>query len=132
MSRVRPEVYTDDFSRYARAGDGLLMAAKVAKVTTAGNLTITAEAIKGGVAMFTGAAGAVTYTSPTGTQLDEIFSDMDIGETHAFILSNTAAQAATIAGGTNVTAEGNLVVNATAKVFVLEKTAAATYKLYGL
>lgn len=133
MPLPRTEVTVDDFCRTSRAGDGLLMAMRITTVATAGALTIGADAIRGGCARFTGAAGAVTYTTPTGTQLDAVFGDMDVGETVSFILSNTAAQAATVAGGTGVTAvAGNLVVNATSKIFVLEKTGTATYNIYGL
>jgi len=130
---VRPLVNKSGEERRAQAGDGLLSMAKVNTVATAGNLTITTEAILGGVARFTGAAGAVTYTTPTAALLLAALPDMDIGDTYMFIISNTAAQAATIAGGAGVTAvAGNLVVNATAKHFVLEKTSATTMNLYGL
>lgn len=129
---VRTQVYEKGLARKARAGDGLLMAAQRTVNTAAGNQTISVPQVLGGVAVFTGAAGAVTYTTPTAALLLAAMPDMDIGDTFMFVLSNTAAQAATIAGGTDVTAAGNLVVNATAKFFLLEKTSATTMNLYGL
>lgn len=133
MPLPRACVKLDGFERESRSGDGLLMAPKISTITTAGNLTISASAIRGGIARFTGAAGAVTYTTPTAAQLNAVFDDVNIGETVCFILSNTAAQPATVAGGTDVTAvAGNLVVNGTSKTFVLEKTSDTTWNIYGL
>lgn len=130
---VRARVSQSGMERPARSGEGWIGNPRVTTVATAGNLTITIPAILGGIARFTGAAGAVTYTTPTGTLLAAALPDMDIGDTFPFMIVNTAAQAATIAGGTDVTAvAGNLVVNATGKMFVLEKTGATTFNLYGL
>lgn len=127
---VRPEVYEKGMCRQARIGDGFLANPLITTVTTAGNLTITVPAILGGVARFTGAAGAVTYTTPTAALLLAAMPDMDIGDTYVFTIVNTAAQAATIAGGTDVTAvAGNLVVNADSKTFGLTKTSATTMDL---
>jgi hypothetical protein len=104
----------------------------VTSVSTAGNLTIGVAAIAGGVAMFTGAAGAVAYTTPTGTQLSAAFPDMNIGDSMMFRLVNTAAQAATVTAGTDVTASGIVVVNAAGKDFLLRKTAATTWDIVGI
>lgn len=129
---VRPMVQDKGSVRPARAGDGLLTHAVLVVNAAAGAQTISVPQVLGGVAVFTGAAGAVTYTSPTAALLIAAMPTMDIGDTYMFLLSNTAAQTATIAGGTGVTASGNLTVNATAKWFMLEKTAATTMNLYGL
>lgn len=130
---VRPYVREDGCERPARVGDGFLANPLITTVATAGNLTIGVPAILGGIARFTGAAGGVTYTTPTAALLLAAMPEMDIGDTYVFMISNTAAQAATIAGGDGVTAvAGNLVVNATSKMFVLEKTSATTMNLYGL
>lgn len=129
---VRTQVYEKGLARKSRAGDGLLTAAQRTVNASAGAQTISVAQILGGVAVFTGATSAVTYTSATAADLIAAMPDMDIGDTYMFVLSNTAAQAATIAGGTGVTASGNLVVNATAKFFLLEKTSATTMNLYGL
>lgn len=130
---VRAEVSELGMGRKARIGDGFLANPRVVTVATAGDLTITLNAILGGVARFTGAAGAVTYTTPTAVAILAAMPDMDIGDTYVFMISNTAAQAATVAGGVGVTAvAGNLIVNATSKMFVLEKTSATEMNLYGL
>lgn len=129
---VRPLVAEKGTSRSARVGDGWGAMPKRVVNSGAGAQTISLEQILGGLAVFTGAAGAVTYTTDTAANILAAMPDMDVGDTFAFCLSNTAAQAATIAGGTGVTASGNLVVNATSKFFVLEKTSATTMNLYGL
>lgn len=126
-------VYQDGMERQARAGDGWIANPLITSNATAGNLTISTAAIAGGVARFTGAAGAVTYTTDTAANLAAAFPDMDIGDSLVFTVVNTAAQAATIAGGNGVTAiAGNLVVNATSKNFALVKTGAATFDLYSI
>lgn len=132
MSFVRAEVFDKGNERPMRVGDGFVaMPARIVN-SAAGNQTISLAQILGGVAVFTGAAAAVTYTTDTAANILAAMPAMDIGDTYVFMLSNTAAQAATIAGGTGVTASGNLVVNATAKMFLLEKTSATTMNLYGL
>lgn len=134
MGFVRALVqHTGGLSRAARGGDGVTTIPAIITVATAGNLTIGLDAILGGIARFTGAAAGVTYTTPTAAVLLAAMPTMDIGDSYMFRLVNTAAQAATIAGGAGVTAiAGNLVVNATSKLFVLVKTSATTMDLFGL
>ena len=130
---VRVEVEEKGMKRSARVGDGWLANPRVVTNSSAGAQTISLDQILGGVARFTGAAGAVTYTTDTAANILAAMPDMDIGDTYVFSVSNTAAQTATIAGGTGVTAvSGNLTVNATSKFFVLEKTSSTTMNLYGL
>lgn len=132
MGLKRVQVREGGMVRDARAGDGPLSANLTTIVATAGNLTIGLAALLGGVARFTGAAAGVTYTTPTAVAILAALPEMDIGDSFEFRLVNTAAQAATIAGGVGVTAiAGNLVVNATSKVFSLVKTSATTMDLYG-
>lgn len=127
----RPCVYDKGMERKARIGDGFLAMPMITTNATAGSLTITAAAIMGGVARFTGAANAVTYTTDTAANLVAAMPDMDIGDTYVFSIVNTAAQTATIAGGTGVTAvAGNLTLNASSGLFALVKTGAATFDLY--
>ena len=130
---VRPCVYDKGMKRKARVGEGFMAMPLITTNAAAGAQTITAAAVLGGVARFTGAAGAVTYTMDTGANLAAALPDMDIGDSYVFTVVNTAAQPATIAGSTGVTAiAGNLVVNATSKMFALVKTAAATFDLYSI
>lgn len=122
------------------AGPGSHANPAIVTDATAGNLTITATAISAGVARFTGAGGAVTYTVDSIANLAPVLKGMNVGDMHQFKLVNTAAQTATVAGTTGVTAiEGNLTVNATSKTFGLVKTAGtladgtdSTYDLYSL
>jgi len=132
MSFVRACVYDKNQEREARTGDGMLMNLRPVVNAAAGAQTISLSQILGGAAVFTGAAGAVTYTTETAVAILAAMPNMDIGDTYSFLVSNTAAQAATVAGGTDVTATGNLVVNGTSKTFVLEKTSATTMGLRGL
>lgn len=128
---VRPCVYDASMERQARVGEGFMAMPRVVSDATAGNRTIGVNAILGGVARFTGAAGAVTYTTPTAADLAAAMPTMDIGDTYVFSIVNTAAQTATIAGGTDVTAvAGLLTLNAASGMFLLEKTAAAAFNLY--
>lgn len=130
---VRACVYDKGMERKARAGEGFLANPIITVNAAAGNQTITAAAVMGGVARFTGAAGAVTYTMDTGANLAAAMPDMDIGDSYVFRITNTAAQAATIAGSAGVTAiAGNLIVNATSSMFALVKTGAATFDLYSI
>ena len=128
---IRPCVYDKGMERKARAGEGFMANPVITTNASAGNQTVTAAAIMGGVARFTGAAGAVTYTMDTGANLAAAMPDMDIGDSYVFSIVNTAAQAATIAGSTGVTAiAGILTLNAASGLFALVKTAAATFDLY--
>lgn len=122
---VRPCVYQDGIERAARAGEGFMAMPLRTANSSAGNQDITVAQIMGGIAQFTGAAGAVAYTLPTAASLLAAMPDMDIGDTYLFAVSNTAAQAATITTNTGITLSGNsAVVNATMKWVLLEKTSA--------
>ncbi len=122
-------VYKNDTERHIARGDGYLAMPRITTDATAGSRTFTAEGIAGGVLQFTGAAGAVNYTSPTATLLNAVFSDLEIGESFVFKISNTAAQTATIVGGTGVTVSGNSTVNAGMRECVLVRTAASTFNI---
>jgi hypothetical protein len=116
-------MFREAVSGDGRIGDYL----RPVTVATAGNLTITVDAILGGAAIFTGAAGAVAYTTPTGAQLDAAHPKLGIGDSFVFSLTNTAAQAATITGGTGVTVSGLSVANAATRHCIMTKTGVATY-----
>ena len=58
--------------------------------------------------------------------------EMDIGAVYMFMVYNQTANTLVIAGGTNVTASGNLsVLTLTTKWFMLTKTSATTMTLEG-
>lgn len=124
---VRPTVFQSGFQRPARVGDGFMANPLITTNASSGAQNITVAQILGGVAQFTGAAGAVAYTLPLATELIAAMPDMDIGDSYMFAVSNTAAQNATITTNTGITLSGNsAVVNASVKFVVLTKTAAAT------
>jgi len=119
---VRPEVYEKGMCRQARIGDGFLANPLISSVSTAGNLTLTVAAVLGGIAQFTGAAGAVAYTLPTAADLIAAMPDMDVGDSYVFAIQNTAAQVATVTTNTGITLSGNVTINAATKFVVLTKT----------
>lgn len=120
-------LYKGGIEQEARAGDGFLANPLITTNASAGNQSITVTQIAGGIAQFTGAAGAVNLTLPTAAAILAAFPDMDIGDSYLFAVSNTAAQAATITTNTGITLSGNsAVVNATMKWVLLVKTASTT------
>lgn len=117
--------------RAASVGDGWI-AAPAETVLADANSTITAAAIAGGLVTQVPTA-ARTDTTDTAANIAAAFPNMDIGDTFVFMICAKAAFALTIAGGTGVTASGNLTVPAsTGKFFLLVKTGAATFNLIGL
>jgi hypothetical protein len=126
MSFLRFQAMDKGEYRPSQVGDGLMMHPKITTNAAAGNQAITTAAILGGVALFTGAAGAVDYTVPTAAAILAVMPEMDIGDTYAFALTNTAAQAATIVTNTGVTLAGFTTLNAATRTCIIERTAAAT------
>lgn len=121
---------TAALEREAHVGDGWLAMPKVVTNATAGGQTITVEQMLGGIAMFTGAAGAVAYTYPTGALIAAAFPEMDIGDTYVFKVVNTAAQVATFTtAASGTTLAGLVTANANSRWVLMEKTAAAAFKL---
>ena len=126
MGFKRACVYDGRLEREARTGDGWLANVRVTTNASAGNQSITIPQILGGVALFTGAAGAVNLTTPTAADIIAAMPDMDIGDTYVFKLTETAAQTATIVAGTGVTLAGFTTLNAATRTCIIEKTAATT------
>lgn len=130
---VRPQVYENGLPRKARAGDGLLTAAKVTTQTTDSNQVISLSAILGGVYVRSGTNTSRTDTTDTAANLIAAMPNMDVGDTYMFIVGNTTASTLVVAGGASVTASGNLsVLTLTSKMFILTKTSATTMTLLGL
>jgi hypothetical protein len=108
--------------------------------TTTTTLTV-AEVMGGMITANQGAAGAATYTTPTGAQLDAAMpSGFALNDSFDLILVNisaVAAETATIAGGSGVTLVGNGTVSSnnaatlqSQGTFRFRKTAAATWTIY--
>lgn len=126
MGFNRNMVMDAGLERAARPGDGTGMNLRITTVTTAGNLTLSVGAVLGGIAKFTGAAGAVAYTLPLATDLIAAMPYMDIGDSYAFYIENTAAQNATVTTNTGITLSGNVTINANSRLVVLTKTGTTT------
>lgn len=113
--------------REAVAGDGLVgNYIEPVTVATAGALTITMAALLGGSAIFTGAAGAVAYTTPTAALIAAAFPKLGVGDSFCFYLTNTAAQVATITAGANVTVSGLATVNAATRLCIYKRDSSTT------
>lgn len=126
MSFKRACVYDGGIEQEMRNGMGYLANARISTNASDGNQTITAAMMMGGVAMFTGAAGAVNYTTDTAANILAALGNMDIGDCFHFRLVNTAAQTATIVAGIGVTLAGFTTVNAGSRECIVEKTSATT------
>jgi len=120
-------------NRAMNAGDGYIANPRAFLMVADANSTITVADIAGGLILRSGATAGRTDTTPTATLLAAALVGMDIGDTYTFKTSVQVAFAITYAGGTGVTASGNLVIAANGyKEFILEKTGAATFNLIGL
>lgn len=104
--------------------------------------TITVAALRGGlITANQAAAGAATYTMPTGTVMDAAMpADFVAGDTFDFSITNistVAAEDVTVAGASGMVAKGNLFVPSNAATsdvafatFRVVKEAANTYSFY--
>jgi hypothetical protein len=133
MAFQRTLVRQSGLQRLSRAGDGWLTAVRKVVQAADSAQVLGIDAISGGVYVRTSITAGRTDTTDTAANLAAAFPDMDIGDSIMFLVGNTSGQTLTIAGGTSVTASGNLLVlTLTSKWFVLTKTAAATFDLVGL
>jgi len=132
MSFKRAVVSETGLNRNARAGDGTLMHLRRTNQSTDSNQTISVAAILGGLYSRSGTNTNRTDTTETAANILAAMPEMDIGDTYTFMVSNATANTMVVAGGTNVTASGNLAVpTLQSKFFVLEKTSATAMTLYG-
>lgn len=134
----RAMVREDGMAREARSGDAVGANYNVTTDTTDAATTIAVDAILSGLLIRNGMTANRIDTTPTAVALADALVGMDVGDTYSFKVANfDAAQTITLAGGTDVTASGNLVVAAGGvREFVLELTdatdGAETFNLYGL
>lgn len=131
---VRAKVAQDAMERPARCGDGWLGMIRRTDNSTDANSTITTAMILGGLYTRSGTNTSRTDTTDTAANILAAMPDMDIGDTYMFMVGNlTGTNPVVIAGGTGVTASGNLTVVAlTTKWFMLTKTSATAMTLLGL
>lgn len=119
--------------RGARPGDGWLSNVTISAVSADTNQTITVAQMLGGVITSAGKTAGRTFTTDTAANLLLGLPNMDVGESLMFQLASIDGFTTTVAGGTGVTASGNLLVlTLTAKEFILTRTGAATFNLVGL
>lgn len=130
----RPIVKSGGLQQEARPGEGWLAMPKRTNNAVDSNGIITVAAILGGIYTRSGTNTSRTDTTATAADLIAAMPDMGIGDTYMFMVCNlTGTNPITIAGGTDVTASGNLSVVALAtKWFLLEKTSATTMTMVGL
>lgn len=133
MSFVRPLVTEKGSTRAACVGEGMLAHVRPASIAADAASTITAAMILGGVVIHSTHTAARIDTTDTAANILAAMPDMDTGDTFMLIVSSAAAFTITLAGGTGVTASGNLIVAAnSSRMFVLTKTSATTMTLVGL
>lgn len=119
--------------RGARPGDGWLSNVTISAVVADTAQTITVAQMLGGVITSAGKTAGRTFTTDTAANLLLGLPNMDVGESLMFQLASIDGFTTTVAGGTGVTASGNLLVlTLTAKEFILTRTGAATFNLVGL
>ncbi len=123
-----------------RVADTLSRKVVVTAMTT--TATISVAALRGGmITANQGAAGAATYTMPTGTVMDAAMpADFAAGDSFDFTITNISTNAAedvTVAGDTGMVAKGNVFIPSNAATsdvafatFRVVKEAANTYSFY--
>lgn len=132
----RAYVWQQGLPRKARAGDGWCSAIKKIVQATDSAQVIDATGFGGGVYIRSGLTTGRTDTTDTAANLAAANGDMNVGDSVMMLVGNTTASTLTIAGGTGVTASGNLLVlTLTSKWFILTMTASGaspTFDLVGL
>ena len=118
----------------------IVMGVQAAPQTATTTATLTAAQITGGILVGTAGTGAVTYTMPTATAIDAVFTNAKVNSTFELTVINlgTSSGVITMAVGTGITAVGNLLVAITgsaagvggAAQFLFRKTDTAAYTVY--
>ena len=118
----------------------IIMGVQAAPQTATTTATLTVAQITGGILVGTAGTGAVTYTLPTATAIDAVFTNAKVNSTFELTVINlgTSSGIITMAVGTGITAVGNLLVAITgsaagvggAAQFLFRKTGDAAYSMY--
>jgi hypothetical protein len=118
----------------------IIMGVQAAPQTATTTATLTAAQITGGILVGTPGTGAATYTMPTATAIDAVFTNAKVNSTFDLTVINlgTSSGVITMAVGTGITAVGNLLVAITgsaagvggAAQFLFRKTDTAAYTVY--
>ena len=118
----------------------IVMGVQVAPQTATVTATLTAAQVTGGILVGTTVTTAASYTLPTGTLIDAVFTNAKVNSTFELTVINlgTSTGLITMVASTGVTTVGNLVVAITGSAagvggaarFLFRKTADATYVMY--
>jgi hypothetical protein len=118
----------------------ITMGVQAAPQTATTTATLTAAQITGGILVGTAGTGAVSYTMPTATAIDAVFTNAKVNSTFELTVINlgTSSGVITMVVGTGITAVGNLLVAITgsaagvggAAKFLFRKTDTAAYTVY--
>lgn len=118
-----------EVSEPANAGESI-QAESLVRNTIADSGTVTVAQHRDQVLYQDASGGNVTMTTATGTNLAAEFTNLPIGGAiRQYVASNHASNTSTISGGTGVTLVGSGAVTNTGGLFLLIKTAAATFDL---
>lgn len=110
-------------------GTGMFANLSITSKTTDANHTLTVAEMAGGVVYYSALSAGRNVTTPTAAQILAAASDMDVGDTFAFIVSIQDAFALTWVAGSGVTLDGRATTPASSfSIIVVEKTGAATVK----
>lgn len=132
MPFVRPVVYRLGEMQRSRPGCNPLVNLATSAQTADSAQTISANAISAGIYLRSGLTAGRTDTTDTAANILAANPDMSIGDTFVFIISNTAAQILTLAGGTGVTVSGRTTVNNGTLLVLFTKTSETTMTAVGL
>lgn len=102
-------------------------------ITTAGNGTLTAASLVGGVITRSGPTSGFTDTTATAAQIIAALpTGSPIGTSFLVTVTNNSAAGQTITGGTGVTVSGNNLISAISSViYLITYSAANTVTMYG-
>jgi len=137
MQFVRPLIREGAMVRPANVGDGLASNFLTKAYAAEADATILVSELAGGhIFQGTTLTSDVVYTLPTAALIAAAWADMDIGDSFSFMVTNSQVGAfdVVIAVGVGITAVGAnntlSVPPQSTRLFVLTKTAAATFNLY--
>ena len=118
----------------------IVMGVQAAPQTATATATLTAAQITGGLLVGNPSTSAASYTLPTATLIDAVFTNAKVNSTFELKIINlgTSTGLITVVVGTGITAVGNLVVAITgsaagvsgAAQFLFRKTGDAAYTVY--
>ena len=133
MSFKRTMIRDEGLVREARAGDASPANYERTLVTVDAASTLAVAAVVGGLIVRSGPTAGRIDTSPTAALLIAALAGMDIGDSISCKFVNTSGFTVTLAGGTDVTASGNLaVLTLTSREIIFIKTSATEMDMVAL